>query len=195
MNNQLLATISNPGYGVFTIRIRAYNSTGNVFEDKRIVINKASPPPLQAGWPKIVGTPGYVTSPPTLADLDNDQDMEIIVHTLPCQVYAFDYSGNIMPGWPQASNGDQNCQSTPAVGDVDGDGFAEIFVKSSYSSGGLNTVNGFHHDGTVLAGWPVNAGNIYGYPSESVSLAMLMMIRFWKYSMRPEIACMSKTTT
>lgn len=165
-----LGFISNPAYGVYTVRLRAYNANGDLFEDRNLFVNQAPPPPVQSGWPRTVGVAGLVTSPPTVVDLDGDGTSEIVVHTLPCEVYVFDHLGSTLAGWPQPSSGDDNCQSAPAVGDVDGDGDPEIFVRSSYDADGLNRVDGFHGDATPLAGWPRDASNLFGYPRVSVSL-------------------------
>lgn len=120
-----------------------------------------------------------IRSAPTIADLDADGDLEIIVTTGgdPAQqrnggvlVYTY-HTGqawanafSVMPGWPQpkldivglgpgASNPD-NCWDgiwgSAAVGDVDGDGDLEVAVE-----GFDRRLHLWHHTGAYVTGWPI----------------------------------------
>ncbi|MDD5667376.1 MAG: DUF5719 family protein [Actinomycetota bacterium] len=99
---------------------------------------------IKAGWPKAL--PQVIWSSPAIADLDRDGFPDVVVGTgLYWQnanpaasnylsyadgrhVYAFNYRGENLPGWP-AGTGDNNF-SSPAVGDVDGDGYFEVACAS-----------------------------------------------------------------
>lgn len=91
---------------------------------------------------------------PIVADLDGDGWPEILVATSVLSpdggnLYAFDFQGNLLPGWPQHVP-QRFYDVLPAVGDVDEDGDLEIFIGNK-----TDRIHGWHHDGTDLPGWPV----------------------------------------
>jgi len=66
------------------------------------------------------------------ADLDGDHLPEIIAGDAAGKVYAWDFAGNLVEGWPAtAGDGTYRIISTPATGDVDGDGQIEVVVTLS----------------------------------------------------------------
>ncbi|MDY6794598.1 MAG: FG-GAP-like repeat-containing protein [Actinomycetota bacterium] len=99
---------------------------------------------IESGWPKCL--PQVIWSSPAIADLDRDGFPDVVVgtghywqNTNPGasnylsyadgkHVYAFDYKGNNLPGWP-VNTGDNNF-SSPAVGDMDEDGYYEVACAS-----------------------------------------------------------------
>ena len=119
-----------------------------------------------------ISTPEVIWSSPTLADLNGDGNLEIVVGTglfnalnspSPAsfdggnKVYAYDYQGNLVPGWPYRTTTDTSLSravySSPAVADLNGDGDFETVV---IDRGGLLHV--IQPDGTALPGF---AGGVF----------------------------------
>jgi hypothetical protein len=110
-----------------------------------------------AGWPVQSGSQvGY--SSPAVCDLDGDQSQDIVVHANDA-LEAYGQDGSLLPGWPQpldTSVGGNSLIGSPVVSDIDDDGDPEILV------GHFQNMYAFHHDGTILAGWPVGQGHPFG---------------------------------
>ena len=110
-----------------------------------------------SGWPRpldsnIVGN--SVIASPTVADIDNNGDLEILVGHLQ-RMFAFHHDGTSVSGWPVLQpHVFGPLYSTPAVGDVDGNGDLEICFKIYGGNGSPADIRLLHHDGTAVAGWP-----------------------------------------
>jgi hypothetical protein len=103
--------------------------------------------PQMLGWPKTMGTnPLYSPSGVALADITRDDTLEIIAGSTDGRLYAWDFKGNLLPGFPVTVG--NRIQSPPAIGDIDGNGSMEIAVCN-----GVN-VYVYKSDGTLLSGWP-----------------------------------------
>lgn len=108
-----------------------------------------------------------VWSSPVLADLTNDGNLEIIVGTglnfddfdpkpgaraAGNRLYAIDYKGDVLPGWPYHTTSDDNLKrqilGSPAVADIDQDGDLEVIAADR--GGFLHVVQG---NGQALSGW------------------------------------------
>ena len=62
-----------------------------------------------------------------LANIDDAAGLDIIAADLmTTSVYCMDYTGAVLPGWPQL--GEDNFRATPVAGDLDGDGRVEIIA-------------------------------------------------------------------
>lgn len=131
---------------------------------------------LKSGWPKFTGNNADfaanrcatnactgVVAGPTLADLDGDGKLEVIVGSYSHLMWVWHGDGTVLPGWPRDVW--DGIASGAAVGDINGDGRPEIVVGSDVESscsdcrpygqitkGGL--VHAFTVGGDELMGWP-----------------------------------------
>jgi len=128
-----------------------------------------------------VTTVSDVRSAPAVADLDDDGDLEIVVTTGgdPANhrnggVLVYSYAGNspwsfaLVSDWPQpridavgsgsGSGFSDGCWDgiwgSPALDDLDGDGDLEVVVL-----GFDRRIHAWHHDGSVMTGWPIYRDN------------------------------------
>jgi len=114
------------------------------------------------GWPKQVGThPNYKPSGVTLADINHDSTLEIIVGSTDNTLNVWDYQGTPMPGWPQTLPG--LIQSKVAVGDINRDGTIEIVAAARNGNVYVYTAGG-----TPVSGWPQSAGGSGGFVSPTL---------------------------
>jgi len=118
-------------------------------------------------WSRLLS--GTIVYPPSVADMDGDESLEIIVNTggVPDagRVYLLDNLGNDLDGWPQNFN--QHWMfNAPAISDLNGDGIQEVITceRGNSSSGFLHVIN---LDGSPFGvNWPVELpGNLAFTPS------------------------------
>lgn len=93
------------------------------------------------GWPQTFNNP--IPAAPAVGDINNDGIMEIVVGTWD-NLYVFDATGRILPGFPDSGGVTQS----PALWDFDNDRDLEIVVASGSS------MRIYNHDGTQFPGWP-----------------------------------------
>lgn len=108
------------------------------------------------GWPKT--TSSWIYSPPSVGDLDNDGNLDVIVadyfhETTPSNhLYAWDaQSGNALPGFPVDSV--YGVFSQALLVDIDSDDFLEVIIDANIGPDGLYLA--FNHDGSAVEDWPV----------------------------------------
>ncbi|RKZ32902.1 hypothetical protein DRQ33_05050, partial [bacterium] len=95
---------------------------------------------------------------PVIGNLDDDQNtLEFVIYINTMGLYAFDYSGEILHGFPVGleqlgSDGGIGIR-TPALADFNGDGKCEIIFTSETR---LSVIN---HHGIQYTGFPVDYGN------------------------------------
>ncbi|MFQ5805656.1 MAG: FG-GAP repeat domain-containing protein [Phycisphaerae bacterium] len=107
------------------------------------------------GWP--VTTRGYSFSSPSIGDIDNDGQEEIVVGFMYWPddasqngIYVYDRNGEVLAGWPQLKG--REVWSNPVLADFDGDDQLEIVVSPIGSWSGSTYM--FRSDGSVVEGWP-----------------------------------------
>src|SRR5690606_28158380 len=94
----------------------------------------------------------------TVADLDGDGDAEIVGALAdfggPYVLFAYDHTGQPLPGFPLTVGDAAKRPSFPVVGDLDDDGDLEIAATAVGGNPSAGLVAVYHHDGQLLAGWP-----------------------------------------
>ncbi|HIE05612.1 MAG TPA: T9SS type A sorting domain-containing protein [bacterium (Candidatus Stahlbacteria)] len=99
---------------------------------------------IRPGWPVCV--PYCRLSPPALADIDRNGDLEILVGGSG-SLYAYNHDGSSVSGWPVQVRGQIN--SSLVIAELDGDtSLIEILAKAQ------DTVYAFHANGTPVPGFP-----------------------------------------
>ncbi len=157
-------------------KIITISDAGEFVEGKVTISDYHGPlPPLREpdraindmpGWPITLGfTGGFMpTRGLVFEDLDGDGDLEIITSSTDSKIYAWDFTGSPMPGFPKNTIG--WAQYAPSVGDLDGDGDMEIvqFTRGMTSGGRLYVVD---HQGNDLPGFPknINGNNLSSCPT------------------------------
>lgn len=110
---------------------------------------------LKPGWPKLNVASGMSYAQPVLADLDADDDLEVLhAYYLNSQDYVgiYHHDGTAFTNWPQTYPGPQT-YTTPVTGDVDDDLDLEIFGGGHVF--GAPCLLARHHTGSQVSGWPV----------------------------------------
>jgi hypothetical protein len=105
----------------------------------------------EQGWPQSV-MGGVDFSSPVVADVNDDETLDVLVASQGHYVYLWNHRGEAFPGWPRpvaAAPYDET--SSPAVGDIDRDGRPEIVYGSA--SGRLYA---WHVDSSLVPGFPID---------------------------------------
>ncbi len=123
------------------------------------------------GYPVFSDAVRYSFQSPILADLNNDNALEIIGsnHGDTPGFYVFNGDGSYYPGWPIATSGWTYSPAT--VLDIDEDGTYEIFMSDRNTSGDgsdLPTVYGLTPDGSNISNFPIDK---YGGTEGVLSIA------------------------
>ncbi|KAA0009195.1 MAG: PKD domain-containing protein, partial [Thermoplasmata archaeon] len=112
------------------------------------------------GWPQDFSG-GHTNS--AVGDIDKDGELEIVCADI-CWMHVWNSDGSYVNGWPQPIPLEEDCLVIPhwigsgaILGDIDGDGDIEIIGSTCHSEGGGGR-NGklfaWHHNGTMVSGWP-----------------------------------------
>lgn len=127
--------------------------------------------------------PGFFSSP-ALGDLNGDGKLDIVVGGMDQHVYAYDYQGKILAGWPVltryvAADGSSpnrdRIMTSPAIGDLDGNGSLEVVIGTNEIVDGnksptyaIHADGNLHSGGPFLTGWPILTAGLYANVLPSV---------------------------
>ncbi len=99
-------------------------------------------------WPvRLPGTPAIT---PTIGDVDNDGEMEILVYSTTI-MYLFDLEGQLEAGWPIVNPDTRFSFQSPILADLDGNQDLEIIGASHGNTPEYYILN---HDATPYGVWP-----------------------------------------
>ncbi|MFM7202398.1 MAG: FG-GAP-like repeat-containing protein [Myxococcota bacterium] len=120
---------------------------------------------------------GFFSSP-ALGDLNKDGKLDIVVGGMDQWVYAFNYQGKQLPGWPVqlryvagdgTSPNRDRIMVSPALGDLDGNGTLEVVIGTNELIDGnqsptyaIHADGNLHSGGPFLSGWPILTSGLYG---------------------------------
>ena len=109
----------------------------------------------------------YFFSAPTIADIDGDGQMEILLSTSEGRIFAYRNNGQLLPGWPVVTSKTNNTDlynqnysegSSVQVADMGKNGKNEIFavfpVTNNLGMMSNYSLFGFDYSGKLLPGWP-----------------------------------------
>lgn len=134
---------------------------------------------MMKGFPRVMDDWQFFNTP-TLVDLTNDNDQEVIIGSGGYLVHAWDWQGNEPEGWPKQTGG--WIIASAAVGEFDGDGLFEVAITTrdgwlfvwdtNGKTGNVFEWNGFGHD-------PHNTNNVEMSPTP---------YQVWETSVKPPTA-------
>lgn len=104
----------------------------------------------EVGFP--VDIAGGGQTPPAVAQVDLDAQLEIVFATRSGDVHVVNHDGSAVPGWP-VNIGVVPFDGPVAVGDLVGNGNPTIVAANQ-----AGVVHAFDRNGTPLPGWPVDLG-------------------------------------
>lgn len=103
-----------------------------------------------SGWP--VSHDQTAITTPALGDLDGDGYLEIVV-AIGVKLYAYNYNGTLISGFPKVISESLNVQSSPVLADVNNDDLQEIVIGSPDGR-----IYAFKGNGTDAPGFPLTVG-------------------------------------
>ncbi len=124
---------------------------GNMLYNQIEIYNALSQ--AQPGWPQT--TSGNINAAASVADLDGDGNLEVIVGDGDGKLYAWHHTGQAVSGWPVTLDANFRVLATPAIADLDNDRIPDVVVP--LSNGKLYA---FNADGSAKSGWPVSIGDV-----------------------------------
>lgn len=109
--------------------------------------------PINANWPvEIAATPAFT---PSIADMDNDGSLDVVIAASSAGMYIFDSQGQVFSGFPVFDPMVNYSYQSPILADLDGDGDLEIIGSNHGDAPGFYVME---HSGAYKAGWPIALG-------------------------------------
>lgn len=106
--------------------------------------------PLNANWPvEVAATPAFT---PSIADVDNDGNNDVVIAASSAGMYIFDNQGAVFPNFPVFDANVNYSYQSPILADLDDDGDLEIIGSNHGNAAGFYVME---HDGSYKAGWPI----------------------------------------
>ncbi|MDP2685879.1 MAG: T9SS type A sorting domain-containing protein [Aequorivita sp.] len=106
--------------------------------------------PINANWPvEVAATPAFT---PSIADVDNDGNLDVVIAASSAGMYIFDNQGQVFPGFPVFDPNVSYSYQSPMLADLDTDGDLEIIGSNHGNSPGFYVME---HDGNYKSGWPI----------------------------------------
>ena len=125
--------------------------------------------------PKIAdSTTGEFRIPPVLANLDSDQNLELITGTDTGKVWAFHHDGSVVTGWPQTAAYPSSyncCDMSIVVGDIDGDNQPEIVA-----GGPGDKLFAWEANGQIIPGWPKVLSGLKMYGTKAAGFTSIKLV-------------------
>lgn len=115
-----------------------------------IHVLKADGTNFNDNWPVVLSSIPAFT--PSVGDINNDGEMNIIAGASNGTLYAFNLNAEILPGFPVATTGTSFSYQSPLLADFDGDSLLSIVGATHGTSPEYYVRNS---DGTYREGWPV----------------------------------------
>jgi|GEM_PF-6296282 len=108
-----------------------------------------TPPGQASGWPVDLGAGVFAS--PTVCDLDDDGQEEVLLSSQDGKVHVRQADGTPRPGWPNSTAA--LLRGVPGAGDLDGDGMLEVLAGDNQGA-----LHAWHANGQAVAGFPVSIG-------------------------------------
>lgn len=106
--------------------------------------------PLNANWPvEVAATPAFT---PSIADVDNDGNNDVVIAASSAGMYIFDNQGAVFPNFPVFDPNVNYSYQSPMLADLDDDGDLEIIGSNHGNAPGFYVME---HDGNYRSGWPI----------------------------------------
>ncbi len=107
--------------------------------------------PVNANWPvEVAATPAFT---PSIADMDNDGNLDVVIAASSAGMYIFDNQGQVFPGFPVYDPNVNYSYQSPILVDLDGNLNLEIVGSNHGNAPGFYAMD---TDGNYLPGWPVS---------------------------------------
>ncbi len=116
--------------------------------------------PINANWPvEVAATPAFT---PSIADMDNDGNNDVVIAASSAGMYIFDNQGQVFPGFPVFDPNVSYSYQSPILADLDGNDNLEIIGSNHGNSPGFYVME---NDGSYKPGWPIALGGWTYSPS------------------------------